>query len=88
VEKKVKYNCLRSLREVGSPVIIVAAVLQAEAIINACRNTGIAVSAFCDTDKRKSQDSTSDCLAFSQAFGIRMYQKGKGNTSDKTKMIF
>jgi len=56
MEKNVKYNCLQSLREAGSPVIIVAAVLEAEAIVNACRNTGIVVSAFCDSDKRKSQD--------------------------------
>ena len=56
MEKKVKYNCIQSLREVGSPVIIVAAVLEAEAIVNACHNAGIVVSAFCESDKRKSQD--------------------------------
>ena len=56
MEKKVKYNCLKSLKEAGSPVIIVAAVLEAEAIVNACRDTGIVVSAFCDSEKRKSQD--------------------------------
>jgi|TARA_Y100000294_G_scaffold177966_1_gene205982 hypothetical protein len=56
MEKKVKYNCIQSLREVGSPVIIVAAVLEAEAIVNACHNAGIVVSAFCDSEKRKSQD--------------------------------
>ena len=56
MEKKVKYNCLQSLKEAGSPVIIVAAVLEAEAIVNACRNAGIVVSAFCDSEKRKSQD--------------------------------
>ena len=56
MEKKVKYNCLQSLREPGPPVIIVAAVLEAEAIVNACRNAGIVVSAFCDSVKKKSQD--------------------------------
>ena len=56
MEKKVKYNCLQSLGEAGSPIIIVAAVLEAEAIVNACRNAGIVVSAFCDSEKRKSQD--------------------------------
>ena len=56
MEKKVKYNCLQSLKEAGSPIIIVAAVLEAETIVNACRNTGIVVSAFCDSEKRKSQD--------------------------------
>ena len=56
MEKKVKYNCLQSLGEAGSPVVIVAAVLEAEAIVNACRNAGIVVSAFCDSEKRKSQD--------------------------------
>ncbi len=56
MENKIKYNCLQSLKEEGSPVIIVAAVLEAEAIVNACRDTGIVVSAFCDSEKRKSQD--------------------------------
>ena len=56
MEKKVKYNCLKSLREAGAPVIIVAAVHESEAIANACRDAGIDVSAFCDSEKRKSQD--------------------------------
>ena len=56
MEKKVKYSCIQSLREAGSPVIIVAAILEAEAIVIACRNNGIVVSAFCDSEKRKSQD--------------------------------
>jgi len=56
MEKKVKHNCLQSLRQEGAPIIIVAAVHEAEAIANACRDNGIAVSAFCDTEKRKTQN--------------------------------
>ena len=56
MEKIVKYNCLQSLREAGPPVIIVAALFEAEAIANACRDNGIVVSAFCDSEKRKSQE--------------------------------
>ena len=56
MEKRVKYNCLQSLREAGAPVIIVAAVQESEAIANACRDAGIDVSAFCDSEKRKSQN--------------------------------
>ena len=56
MEKKVKYNCIQSLREAGAPVIIVAAVPESEAIANACRDAGIDVSAFCDSEKRKSQN--------------------------------
>jgi len=56
MEKKVKYNCLQSLGEAGTPIIIFAAVFEAEAIANACRDSGIVVSAFCDSEKRKSQN--------------------------------
>ena len=56
MENKVKYNCLQSLRETGAPVIIVAAVHETEAVVNACRNNGIIVSAICDSEKRKSED--------------------------------
>ena len=56
MEKKVKYNCLKSLKKVGDPIIIVAAVHESEAVANACRNAGIVVSAFCDSIKGKSQN--------------------------------
>ena len=60
MEKRVKYNCLQSLRESGAPVIIVAAVQESEAIINACRDAGIDVSAFCDSEKRNTQNLFSE----------------------------
>ena len=50
--KNVKYSCLQALRETGAPVIIVAAVHESEGIANACRDAGIDVSAFCDSEKR------------------------------------
>ena len=56
MEKKVKYNCLQSLKEAGAPVIIVAAVHESEAVAKACRGVGIVVSAFCDSIKGKSQN--------------------------------
>ena len=56
MEKKLKYNCLQPLKQAGSPVVIVAAVLEAEPIVAACRNNGIVVSAICDSVKDKSQD--------------------------------
>jgi len=49
---KVKYNCIQALKETGTPVIIVAAVHEAEAIAYACRDFGIEVSAICDSEKR------------------------------------
>ena len=49
---KAKYSCLQALGETGAPVIIVAAVHESEAIANACRDAGIDVSAFCDSEKR------------------------------------
>ena len=57
VEKKVKYNCIQSLKEAGAPVIIVTLPEEAEAIANACRENDIVVSAFCDNETRKLQKS-------------------------------
>ena len=57
MEKKVKYNCIQSLKEAGAPVIIVTLPEEAEAIANACRDNGIAVAAFCDNETRKLQKS-------------------------------
>ena len=52
-ESKVKYNCEQQLRLKGSPVIIVAAVHEAEAVANACAERNIIVSGICDSEKRK-----------------------------------
>jgi len=57
VEKKVKFNCIQSLKEAGAPVIIVTLPEEAEAIANACRDNDIAVAAFCDNETRKLQKS-------------------------------
>ena len=56
MDKLVKYNCLQDLKKVGSPIIIVAAVHESEAVANACKDAGIIVSAFCDSIKGKSQN--------------------------------
>ena len=53
---EVKSSCLPSLKEAGAPIIVVAVVQESEAIANACRDAGIDVSAFCDSEKRKSQN--------------------------------
>ena len=55
--EQVKKNCIQSLKKPGLPIIIVAAVKEAEAIAHACKDVGINVSAFCDSEKRKSQES-------------------------------
>ena len=57
MEKIVKYKSLQSLKKEGDPIIIVAAVPEAEGIINACRDNGIIVSAFCDSEKRKTNQT-------------------------------
>ena len=56
IKKAVKYNCIENLKKDGNPIIIVAAVREAEAIKYACDEKGIIVSAFCDTEKRKTID--------------------------------
>ncbi len=54
-ESKVKYDCVESLKKEGPPIIIVAAVHEAEAVVNACKDKGINVSGICDSEKRKSE---------------------------------
>jgi uncharacterized Fe-S cluster-containing radical SAM superfamily protein len=53
MDKRVKLDCIEPLKKEGPPTIIVAAVREAEAVANACRENGINVEAFCDTEKRK-----------------------------------
>lgn len=54
-DQKVQRNCVNFLQKEGHPIIIVAAVYEAEAIANACKERGVAVSAICDSEKRKSE---------------------------------
>ena len=53
---KIKKNCIRDLKQDGPPIIIAAAVKEAEAIAKACAENGIKVAAFCDSEKRKSTE--------------------------------
>ena len=54
-EKQLKYNCIKPLQMTGSPIIIVAAVGEAEAIANACKDNNIKISAICDNIQAKSK---------------------------------
>ena len=57
MEDKIKYNnCVESLKKAGDPVIVVTAVHESEAVANACRDNGITVEAFCDSEKKKSEE--------------------------------
>ena len=54
MRNKIKYNnYIESLKKTGDPIIIVAAVHESEAVANACRDNGITVEAFCDSEKRQ-----------------------------------
>ena len=55
MEKQLKYDCTLNLKKEGSPIIIVAAVGEAEAIANACKEENIKISAICDNIKEKSE---------------------------------
>jgi organic radical activating enzyme len=55
MKKKIKYNCIQSLKESGVPVIIVTLPEEVEAMINACRDNDIVVAAVCDNETRKTQ---------------------------------
>ena len=50
----VKYKCIEKLKKQGDPIIIVAAVNEAEAILKSCELNDIKVSGVCDSEKRKS----------------------------------
>ena len=52
--KQLNKDCVNTLKQNGHPVVIVAAVGEAEAIINSCEEKGIKVSAVCDNIKEKS----------------------------------
>ena len=47
MNKIAKYICTENLKKEGSPIIIVTLVEEAEAVLNACKDLGINVSAFC-----------------------------------------
>ena len=46
-----KDNCIDLLKKDGPPIIIVTAVQEGEAIINACKSNGIKVDGVCDSFK-------------------------------------
>jgi organic radical activating enzyme len=58
--KRLGISCLEALKKSGPPVIIVVASYESEAIFNACQDHGIDVHAFCDSEKRKSQETFCD----------------------------
>jgi organic radical activating enzyme len=49
----VVYNCISSLQNSHKPIIIFATPDEAEAVLNACKENKIKVSAFCDNEARK-----------------------------------
>ncbi len=51
-----KNNCIELLKKDGPPIIVVAAVQESEAIINACSENGIKVKGVCDSFKEKTID--------------------------------
>jgi organic radical activating enzyme len=52
--KSVKYKSINQLKKAGDPIIIVAAVNEAEAILKSCKEHNINISGICDSEKRKS----------------------------------
>lgn len=55
MEKQVKYNSIDALKKDGAPIIVVGALYEAEAIINACQDNDIKVTAICDSEKRTTE---------------------------------
>jgi len=56
MSKTVKYDSINFLKKKGDPIIIVAAVNEAEAIIKSCTEHKIKISGVCDSEKRKSEE--------------------------------
>ena len=55
MNKIAKYNSIELLKKDGSPIVIVSIAEEAEAVLNACKEQGIKVSAFCDNESRKTK---------------------------------
>jgi hypothetical protein len=53
MEKKIKKNCIESLKKPGPPIIIATLPEEAQAIHNSCKDHGIEVAAFCDNELRR-----------------------------------
>jgi len=64
MNKIAKYSCIKALKEKGSPVVIVSLVEESEAVLNACKEAGIIVSAFCDNESRKTKKNFCDLKVF------------------------
>ena len=52
-----KYKSIERLQSEGPPIIIVTAVKESEAVLNACRNNNINIIGFCDSIKAKSENT-------------------------------
>ena len=57
MDKRIHYKSLENLKESGDPVVIFKIVRETEAIANACRDMGILVVAFCDHEKRNTNEN-------------------------------
>tara|TARA_X000000368_G_scaffold388896_1_gene350771 strand:+ start:1993 stop:3225 length:1233 start_codon:yes stop_codon:yes gene_type:complete len=64
MNKTVKYESINFLKKEGDPIIIVAAVNEAEAIIKSCEEHKIKISGMCDSEKRKSENLFSGIKVF------------------------
>ena len=64
VDKIVKYNSISFLKKTSDPIIVVAAVDEAEAIIKACEELKIKISGVCDSEKRKSEKPLAEIKVF------------------------
>ena len=64
MDKIVKYNSISFLKKTSDPIIVVAAVDEAEAIIKACEELKIKISGVCDSEKRKSEKPLAEIKVF------------------------
>ena len=64
MSKTVKYNSIEFLKKTGDPIVIVAAVVETEAIIKACEEQKIKISGVCDSEKRKSEKPFAETKVF------------------------
>ena len=55
MDDRIQHKDLTNLKKKDQPIIIFKVVREAEAILNACREMGIVVTAFCDYEKRNTE---------------------------------
>jgi len=77
MKRNVQYNCLETLKTTSEPIIIYALTEESEAILKACEDNKIKISAFCDNEIRKTEKKFCNKDVIYTANLPKLYNKAK-----------